>query len=216
MLDYFFVILPLGAIWFLLFIFCCRSWQLPATFAPLCIYGLYSGNSPWRWLLLIPLLSVLVIDLHIIVKESKFSKRINILTYLLTIPILIIYFYYDLGFPEQRNLAVTIWTYFCQIIILTIVLKFWFFDILLLFINRLWIKNKHYLETQIIEKSTKTVGRTTSYFIIFDNLGKKEVSGFYYLYLKLKRVKLEDRVEIVIRKGCLGVEYITGFPKLLS
>lgn len=216
MLDYFFVILPLAAIWFLLFIFYCRSWQLPATFAPLCIYGLYSGNSPWRWLLLIPLLSVLVIDLHIIVKESKFSKRINILTYLLTIPILIIYFYYDLGFPEQRNLAVTIWTYFCQIIILTIVLKFWFFDILLLFINRLWIKNKHYLETQIIERSTKTVGRTTSYFIIFDNLGKKEVSGFYYLYLKLKRVKLEDRVEIVIRKGCLGVEYITGFPKLLS
>ena len=216
MLDYFFVILPLGAIWFLLFIIYCRSWQLPATFAPLCIYGLYSGNSPWRWLLLIPLLSVLVIDLHIIVKESKFSKRINILTYLLTIPILIIYFYYDLGFPQQRNLAVTIWTYFCQIIILTIVLKFWFFDILLLFINRLWIKNKHYLETQIIERSTKTVGRTTSYFIIFDNLGKKEVSGFYYLYLKLKRVKLEDRVEIVIRKGCLGIEYITGFPKLLS
>lgn len=216
MLDYFFVILPLGAIWFLLFIFYCRSWQLPATFAPLCIYGLYCGNSPWRWLLLIPLLSVLVIDLHIIVKESKFSKRINILTYLLTIPILIIYFYYDLGFPAQRNLAVTIWTYFCQIIILTVILKFLFFDVLLLVVNRFWIREKHYLETQIIEKSTKTVGRTTSYFIIFDNLGKKEVSGFYYLYLKLKRVKLEDRVEIVIRKGCLGVEYITGFPKLLS
>lgn len=216
MLDYFFVILPLGAIWFLLFIFCCRSWQLPATFAPLCIYGLYSGNSPWRWLLLIPLLSVLVIDLHIIVKESKFSKRINILTYLLTIPILIIYFYYDLGFPEQRNLAVTIWTYFCQIIILTIVIKFLFFDVLLLVVNRLWIREKHYLETHIVEKSRKIVVRSISYLVIFDNLGKKEVSGFFYLYLKFKGVTPKDKISIIIKKGFLGVEYITGFPKVLS
>lgn len=77
-------------------------------------------------------------------------------------------------------------------------------------------KNKHYLETQIIEKSTKTVGRTTSYFIIFDNLGKKEVSGFFYLYLKFKRVTPKDKISIIIKKGFLGVEYITGFPKVLS
>ncbi|NTE05400.1 hypothetical protein G6M26_33920 [Agrobacterium tumefaciens] len=142
--------------------------------------------------------------------------KINILTYLLIIPILIAYFYFGLGFIKDTSLEGTIWGYICQVIFLTLLLKFWFFDILLLFINRLWIKEKHYLETQIIEKSTRNVGRTTSYFVIFDNLGKKEVSGFYYLYLKLKRVKPEDRVEVVIRKGCLDVEYITGFPKLLS
>lgn len=216
MLDYFFFALPLVATWFILFLFCSRSWQMPSTFAPLCIYGLYSGNSHWRWLLLIPLLSLLVVDLHIILKKPKFSMKINILTYLLIIPILIAYFYYGLGFTKDTSLAGTICGYICQVIFLTLLLKFWFFDILLLFINRLWIREKHYLETQIIEKSTRTAGRTTSYFVIFDNLGKKEVSGFYYLYLKLKRVKPEDRVEIVIRKGCLRVEYITGFPKLLS
>lgn len=166
--------------------------------------------------MLIPLLSVLVIDLHIIVKESKFSKRINILTYLLTIPILIIYLYYDLGFPEQRNLAVTIWTYFCQIIILTIVLKFLFFDVLLLVVNRLWIREKYYLETHIVEKSRRIVGRSISYLVIFDNLGKKEVSGFVYLYLKFKRVTAKNKINVIIKKGFLGVEYITGFPKVLS
>ena len=216
MLDYFFIALPFAALWFFLFLFCSRSWQMPATFAPLCIYGLYSGHSAWRWILLIPLLSLLVLNLHIILREPKFSMKINILTYLFIVPILIAYFCFGLGFTRDTSLAGTIWGYICQVIFLTILLKFWFIDILLLLINRLWLKEKHSIETQIIEKSTRTVGRRTSYFVIFDNLGKKEVSGFYYLYLKLKRVKPEDRVEMVIRKGCLGVEYIAGFPRLMS
>ncbi|WP_431293223.1 hypothetical protein [Pedobacter sp. P26] len=216
MLDYFFIALPLVAIWVLLFLFCGRSWQLPAAFIPFCIWGLYSGNSHWKWLLIIPLLSLLVVDLHITVKETKFSREITILSYVLTIPFLVFYLFYGRGFVKDGTLVSVIWGYIFQILVLIFVSKFWFSDILLLFINRLSIKDKRYVETQVIKKLMKTVGRSTNYYVVFYNLGKMKVSGFFYVYLKFKGVQAEDRIEIVIKRGCLGTEFITGFPKILS
>ncbi|MBO9676402.1 MAG: hypothetical protein J7577_23380 [Sphingobacteriaceae bacterium] len=214
--DYFFIALPLVAFWVLLFIVCGRSWQLPVAFVPFCIWGLYSGNTHWKWLLLIPLLSLLVVDIHITVRETKFSRKINILSYALTIPFLILYLCYGRGFIKDGSLVSVIWNYIFQITVLIFASKFWFSDILLLFINRLWVKDKSNIETQVIEKSMKTIGRSTSYYVVFYNLGKMEVSGIFYLFLKLRSIQPDDRVEIVIKKGCLGTEFITGFPKILS
>jgi len=216
MLDYLFIALPFALIWLFLFLFCSRSWQLPTTFAPLCIWGLYSGHAPWKWLLIIPLLSILVLDLHIVVSKPMFNRNINILSYLLTIPLLVLYLCYGRRFVTGSNLAVIIWGYTAQIGLLIFISKFCFSNTLLLFINRLKVKEKHCIETQILEKSTRTVARSISYYVIFDHLGEMEVSGFFYLYLKLKSIKGNNSIEIIIRKGILGTEYITGFPKLIS
>jgi len=201
------------AVWAICFLICGQTWQLVAAFIPFAIgtYIYYGNNASKDLLILYPLLSIFVADIHIILSKPKFRGVAWYVSYLLVIPLLLAYMY----FAGKSDKSVSWFAHLGICAIIVFAGKMWFSDVLLLIINRLWIKERNPLQTRINNVYMKGAGKSRSYYASIYQLGDIEISGFFYQYVRLKKISSQDQIELVIKKGWLGTEFISGFPKIL-
>ena len=202
------------AVWAICFLICGQTWQLVAAFIPVSIGTyIYLGNGSSKDLLILfPLLSIFVVDIHIVLSKPKFKGAAWYISYLLVIPLLLAYIYF--AGKSEKSLS-----WFSHLPIGAIIIfagKMWFSDVLLLIVNRLWIKERNPLQTRINNVYIKGTGKSRSYYASIYQLGDTEISGFFYQYVRFKKISSQDHVELVTKKGWLGTEFISGFPKILQ
>ncbi|MNK10066.1 hypothetical protein D3C87_280800 [compost metagenome] len=217
-LEYLLIFMFFFAVWAICFLICGQSWQLIAAFIPFSIgtYIYYGGNMGVDLLLLIPVLALPTVDIHIVLSRPKFKGATWYINYLLIIPLLAAYIYYSGEFAKSDTWIGTAFTHLSMCLIIVYAGKFWFSDVLLLLVNRLWIKERNPLQTRINNVYIKGTGKSRSYYASIYQLGDTEISGFFYQYVRFKKIGSQDKVELVLKKGWLGTEFISGFPKILE
>jgi len=217
-IEYFTLFMILFAMWAICFLICGQSWQLIAAFVPfsLSAYLFYSDNFGWDLFLLFPILAIPIVDIHIVLSRPKFKGIVAYINYILIIPLLAIYWY----FADNSNVSGTwIGTAFRHVGVCLIIIfagKFWFSDVVLLLINRLWIRDKVSLETRINNVFITGTGKTRTFYASIYQLGNVEISGFFYQYVRFKKIGSQDKIVLKIKTGCLGTQFVSGFPKILE
>jgi len=215
-LEYITLFMFLFMIWAVCFLLGGQSWQLVGAFIPISIASyIYYEPSSWSWLLLIPLLAIPVVDIHIILSKPKFKGLVFYINYLLIVPWLFLYFIFSDQFNKSDTWIGNAFSHFAMCLIIIFTAKFWISDVLLIFINRLRVKNKSYLYTRINNVYITGTGKSRTFNASIYQLGNIEISGFFYQYVKFKNISREDEIELVIKDGWLGTQYISGFPKVL-
>ena len=213
-IEYLALFITLFAVWAICFLLAGQSWQLIAAFIPFSVgvYVYYGDNSIKDLLILFPVLSVFVMDIHIVLSKPKFKGAAWYINYILVIPLLFAYFY----FVGKSAKSESWFTHLAICVIIIFAGKFWFSDVILLFVNRLWIKNRAYFHTRINNVYIKGTGKSRAFYASIYQIGDVEISGFFYQYVRSKKIASQDQVELVIKTGWLGTEFIAGFPKILK
>jgi hypothetical protein len=213
-IEYLPLFILIFAVWAICFLLGGQSWQSIAAFIPFSIgvYIYYGGNSIKDLLILIPVLSVFVMDIHIVISKPKFKGVAWYINYMLVIPLLFAYFY----FASQSTSSYSWFSHLAMCVIIIFAGKFWFSDVILLFINRLWVKNRAYFHTRINNVYIKGTGKSRAFYASIYQIGDVEISGFFYQYVRYKKIASQDQVELIIKTGWLGTEFIAGFPKILK
>lgn len=213
-MEYIALFMIFFAVWATCFLIAGQSWQLIAAFIPLSIgaYIYYGSQSSTNLLILYPIFSIFIVDIHIVLSKPKFKGAAWYLSYILVIPLLLTYFYFSGKLGKSESWFSHLWV--CIIIIFAG--KFWFSDVILLFVNRLWIKNRAYFHTRINNVYIKGTGKSRAFYASIYQIGDVEISGFFYQYVRFKKITSQDQVELVIKTGWLGTEFIAGFPKILK
>ncbi|WP_113651624.1 hypothetical protein [Pedobacter namyangjuensis] len=217
-LEYLILFMLFFAVWASCFIIGGRSWQMTAAFIPMSIasFFYYDTNTQWNWLLLIPMLPVTVLDIHVVLSKPKFRGFTSYLNYLLIIPFLIVYFYNASNFKESETWLGIVFDHFFSCLIIIFVSKVWISNIVLLFVNRLWSADKNVMRTRLNDVYITGTGRTKTFNASIYQLGAVEISGFFYQYVRFKKIRPDEEIELTIKTGWLGTEYIAGFPKVLN
>lgn len=187
-------------------------------FIPMAIasFFYFGTTDPLNWLLLVPLLSVTVLDIHIVLSKPMFKGFASYLNYLLIIPFLFIYFFNASNFKESETWLGAAFNHFLFALIIIFVGKFWISDVILLFVNRLWCKNKNVMSTRLNNVHITGTGRTRTFNASIYQIGTVEISGFFYQYVRFKDIRPDEEIELTIKMGWLGTEYVSGFPKILN
>ena len=215
-LEYIILFMFLFMIWVVCFLLGGQSWQQIGAFIPISVASyIYYESLNWSWLLLIPLLAIPILDIHIILSKPKFKGLVFYVNYLLIVPWLFLYFIFSDQFKNDDTWIENAFRHLAMCLIIIFSAKFWVSDLLLIFINRLWVKNKSYLNTRINNVYITGTGRSRTFNASIYQLGNVEISGFFYQYVKFKNISREDEIELVIKNGWLGTQYIAGFPKIL-
>lgn len=206
------------ALWAICFLLGSQSWQVIGAFVPFSVaaYLYYGGKSNWDLLIFTPALALLIIDIHIVLSSPKFKGVVRYVNYLLIVPLLATYFYFSDGFTKSDSWIGTAFTHLAMCALIVYAGKFWFSDVLLLFINRLWIKDKQLFETRINHVYIKGTGKSRSFYASVYQLGNVEISGFFYQYVRWKKINAQEKVQLVVKRGWLGTEFIAGFPKIIE
>ncbi|RZJ75940.1 MAG: hypothetical protein EOO47_19110 [Flavobacterium sp.] len=216
-LEYLILFMLFFAVWASCFLICGRSWQLIAAFIPMSLgwFFYFDTDTQWNWLLLIPLLSVAVLDIHIVLSKPLFKGFASYLNYLLVVPFLFIYFYNSSNFKQSETWLGTAFHHFLFSLIIIFVSKFWISDVLLLFVNRLWCKDKNVMLTRINNVYVTGTGKSRTFNASIYQIGAIEVSGFFYQYVRFKKISPTDEIQLILKTGWLGTEYIAGFPRIV-
>lgn len=203
--------------WFAFFMIYGRSWHTSAGVIIALIITFFMFDYQPIYLicsLIIPLFSLLLIDVHIILSKPKFTGWVSYANILITSMLFAVYVYNAKDLFKDDSVIESIFG-FILFSILTIAFgKLLVSNVILLLINRLYVKEKQALNVNIIHYYFKG-GRHKDYYAITEGLGTVEISGFLYLYLQNKSFKPEENLVMNIKTGCLGVKYISGFPKPL-
>lgn len=216
-LTYLFIAGIFFVVWSALFIKYGRSWQMPAFFIPISIGCLILDDyNFWYCILFLPMISLHVVDLNIILTKPIFNGWVAYLNYFLIVPFVVIFFFNLKYFTKNDSFFSSIFSVIFTLIAVIFIAKFWVSDVILLFINRLYLIDKKCLETAITHRYIIGSGRSKTYHAVVTGLGDIEISGFFYLYIGERNITAKDKLQLVIKKGWLGVEFITGFPKIIS
>jgi len=207
----------LFVVWAATFIVYSETWQLPTAFMPVGLGAyIYLDHHPWNWLMLLPLLSALVFNVSAVLSKPKFNGWVSYLNYILLLPVVILYLVNFSYLFKDDSLLRTIFAGMGILALLIYVSKFWLSDVLLLLINQLYTKESRNFETTIANRFIKGMGKTRTFHVTIGGLGTVETSGFFYLYIGIKNITPYDKVRIKLKTGCLGTEFICGFPQLIS
>jgi len=215
------IILPilgfLFVVWAVIFISYSETWQLPSAFMPVGVGAyIYFGAQPWNWLLLLPLFSIFVFNVSAVLSRPKFKGWVSYLNYIIILPVVVIYFLNFSKLFVDDSLLRAIFIGFFLLLMLIYVSKFWLSDVILLLINKFYTTKCDNLETEITHRFIKGTGKSRTFHVSISTLGAIETSGFFYWYIGFKKINPNDKVLIKVKTGCLGTEYISGFPKIIS
>ncbi|WP_316796064.1 hypothetical protein [Pedobacter agri] len=204
-------------VWAAIFIIYGETWQLPSAFMPVGVGAyIYFDAQPWNWLLLLPVLSISVFNVSAVLSHSKFRGWVSYLNYILILPVIVIYILNFRKIFADDSLLRTIFCGLLFLLMLIYISKFWLSDVILLLINKFYTNKCDNLETEITHRFIKGIGKTRTFHVTITALGAIETSGFFYWYIGLKKINPNDKVMIKLKTGCLGTEYIAGFPKIIS
>lgn len=203
--------------WFAFFMIYGRSWHTSAGVIIALIITFFMFDYKLIYLiysLIIPLFSLLLVDVHIILSKPKFTGWVSYANMLITLLLFGVYLFYAKDLFKDDSVIESIFG-FILFSILTITFgKLLVSNVILILVNRLYVKDKQTLNVSIKHYYFKG-GRHKDYFAITEGLGTVEISGFMYLYLQNKSFKPDQNLVMNIKTGCLGVKYISGFPKPL-
>jgi len=88
-------------------------------------------------------------------------------------------------------------------------------DVIMLLIDRLKLKSLAEIECNFMTQKAERAYRHIRYLVQLRGMEMLETSGFFYWYLKFRNVEEGDLLNIKIETGCLGLEFISGFPKIV-
>ena len=207
----------LFVVWAVTFLIYSETWQLPAAFMPAGLGAyIYLDHHLWNWILLLPILSLFVFDVSAVLSKPKFNGWVSYLNYILLFPVIILYLINFRQIFKDDSLLRTIFSGLGMLALLTYVAKFWLSDVILLLVNQIYAKKSSNFETKITNRYIRGIGKTRTFHVAIRGLGAVETSGFFYLYVGLKNIGENDTVQIKLKTGCLGTDFIAGFPKIIS
>lgn len=209
--DYIFLFLPFAVIWVVIIIVFAQSWQVAMVFIPFALVALLNYKLYHYYFVYIPFLSVFTLDIHVLLKSKNRNFWQKVLPFLLPLPIV---FFTIIQFKTQINLSILE-----KIVILLMCLfflKFILGEPLLLILNKTLTIRKEKICYQFKKLKITQSGRVINFQVHLVSTETIEVSGFLYLYLKLKNIKANQTLVFTIVKGGLGITYIRGLPKVMA
>ncbi|RBQ02683.1 hypothetical protein DRW42_25395 [Pedobacter miscanthi] len=193
-----------------------QSWQLPNAFLPFCMFELFNPSHSDYYILYLPFFCLLVIDIHVLPTDMEWKGFKKYLPYLFSLPLSIWFIFHIQSLFKGDSLAFKIWGTIIGLLITTFVGKMWFGDVVLLIINRLRLKEVTEITCTFRKQRAERAYRHIKFMVQLSSMEAIETSGFFYFYLKLYKVEEGDLLKIKIKRGCLGLEFISGFPKIVE
>ncbi|MCX2496404.1 hypothetical protein OQX63_23150 [Pedobacter sp. PF22-3] len=214
--EYFGLAIFLLGIWVVVFILMSQSWQLAIAFLPFSVYLLLNQTNWSYYILFCPVLCLLVIDIHILPTDMAWKGWKKYLPYLFSLPFTVQFVSYAPFLFKDSSLAFKVWCICIGVLISTLIGKMWVGDVIMLLINRLRLKSVAEIECSFRKQKAERAYRHIRYLVQLSGMEMLETSGFFYWYLKFRNVEEGDLLRIKIKTGCFGLEFISGFPKIVS
>lgn len=214
--EYFGLALFLTGIWAVVFLLMSQSWQLAIALLPFSVYLLLNPANWSYYVLFGPVLCLTVFDIHILPMDMKWKGWKKYLPYVFGLPFTVQFIYYAPVLFSDSSTAFKVWCIFIGVLILTLVGKMWVGDVIMLLVNRLKLKSVTEIECAFKKQNAERAYQHIRYMVQLSGMETLETSGFFYWYLKFRNVEEGDLLKIKIKTGCLGLEFISGLPKIVS
>jgi len=214
--EYFGLALFLTGIWAVVFILMSQSWQLAIALLPFSMYLLFNPANWSYYVLFCPVLCLLVFDIHVLPADMRWKGWKKYLPYVFSLPFIARFIYYTPALFKDSSTVFKVWCIFIVVLILILVGKMWVGDVIMLLLNRLKLKSVTEIECTFKKRKTERTYRHIRYMVQLTGMEMLETSGFFYWYLKFRNVEEGDSLRFKIKTGWLGLEFISGFPKIIN